>query len=348
MKSMPLLSFVTLAVVAGAGCRPNIPLPDLKVSAAETQIARGQYLAHHGMGCVVCHSQRDWTKLGGPLVEGTALAGSNDIAREDGFPEGFSFGAANLTPHFLGDWSDGEIARAVALGQSKDGHGLFPLMPYPEYREEVSREDLAALIAYLRTLPAVTHDVPPRKFPMPGFVLDGMPQPRELRAQAPKPGDVDYPKYVTGLAGCMACHTQADARGNFLGAPYSGGREFPIPAPGKGKVRSANLTPDEETGLGKWTKEMFIGRFKSQTLEAARAHTVEAGGYNTVMPWWAYAGLSDEDLGAIYDFLRALPPVKNKVEKVDAKVPAASTASTTTQGPAAEAAEPAAAATSGG
>jgi hypothetical protein len=315
----PALLLAVLALAAGA-CRPNIPMPEVKVSADEASRARGEYLAHHGMGCVVCHSQRDWSRFSGPVAAGTELVGSNDIAREDGFPESFSFGAANLTPYFLKDWSDGEIARAIALGQSKDGHGLFPLMPYPEYREHLAVDDLAALVSYLRALPQKAHDVPPRKFPMPGFVLDGMPVPRTLRDKAPKPGSPDYPAYVTGVAGCLACHTGADDRGQLIGAPYAGGRDFKIPAPGAGIVRSANLTPDE-TGLGAWTREMFIGRFKAATLEAARAQATEPGGYNTVMPWWAYAGMTEEDLGAIYDFLRALPPVKNKVAKTTAKLP---------------------------
>lgn len=304
-------------LVAVASCRPNIPLPDVVVTADEARLARGAYLANHAMGCVVCHSQRDWTRPGGPVVDGTAFGGSDNIAREDGFPESFSFGAANLTPHFLKDWSDAEIVRAVALGQSRDGHGLFPLMPYTEYREHVALDDMAALVAYLRTLSPIAHEIPARKFPMPGFVLDGMPQPRSLRSKAPAPGDADYPQYVTGIAGCLACHTKADKKGNFLGAPYSGGREFPVPAPGKGVVRSANLTPDDDTGLGRWTREQFVARFKASSLEAARATSIPEGSFNSTMPWWAYAGMSEQDLGAIYDFLRTLPPVKNAVVKAD-------------------------------
>src|SRR5262245_37002040 len=97
-----------LGLVCASSCAKNIPVPDVKVSADEAQLARGKYLAEGAMGCLACHSKRDWTKLGGPLVDGSAFGGTGDIGKEEGFPESFSFGAPNLTPHHLGDWSDGE------------------------------------------------------------------------------------------------------------------------------------------------------------------------------------------------------------------------------------------------
>ena len=303
-----------LVLVALAGCTPNIPVPDVKVSADEAAVARGKYLADGPMGCLGCHSRRDWTHFGGPVVAGTEYGGSDDMAREDGFPDSFSFGAPNLTPHHLGDWSDGEVVRAMLLGQAKDRHGLFPLMPYLIWRDAVPLEDGVDVVDYLRTLKPVEHDAPPRKLAIPGFVLDGFPQPRALAPKAPKPGDPTYPAYVVARSGCMDCHTPADDRGTYTGAPFSGGREFKVPAPGKGVVRSANLTPDD-TGLGKWSKEMFVAKFKASTLDAARAQAVGDDGYNSVMPWWCYGGMTDEDLGAVWDFLHALPATKHEVAK---------------------------------
>jgi hypothetical protein len=78
-------------------------------------------------------------------------------------------------------------------------------------------------------------------------------------------------------------------------------------------VRSANITPDKETGIGTWNKEIFIKRFRDSMLLAEQA--VKPGDYNTVMPWTTYAGMNDTDLGAIYDYLTTLPAVNNKVEK---------------------------------
>ena len=77
-------------------------------------------------------------------------------------------------------------------------------------------------------------------------------------------------------------------------------------------VRSANLTPDDDTGLGKWTKDIFIQRFRAG-VELAKQPAIP-GKANTPMPWSSYGGMTDADLGAIYDYLRTLPKVTNKVE----------------------------------
>src|SRR4051794_33645881 len=146
-----------VVVIAVSACAKNVPLPDVKASADEAVLARGKYLAESGMACVVCHSRRDWTKLGGPVVAGSEYGGSDDIGATEGFPDGWHFGAANLTPLHLKSWSDGEIARATVFGQSKDKHGLFPMMPYLVWRDAVSLEDVGAVVAFLRTLPPIDH-----------------------------------------------------------------------------------------------------------------------------------------------------------------------------------------------
>jgi len=306
---------VLLVVVAVLGCTRNIPVPDVKASAAEAHVARGRYLANNAMSCVVCHSRRDWTKFGGPVVEGSEFGGSGDIPVVEGWTSKMHFGAQNLTPQHLADWSDGEIVRATLLGQSKDTHGLFPYMPYRTWRDAVPLEDATDIVAYLRTLSPIAQDAPERDLPIPTFVLNRLPEPRELKASAPKPSDPGYGAYVTARARCVECHTEDDRRGNYTAPLFSGGREFAVPPPGKGFVRSSNLTPDPDTGLGGMTREAFVARFKAMTLEAARASTVGDDGYNSVMAWWAYSGLTEEDLGAVFDYLKSLPPVKNNVEK---------------------------------
>lgn len=298
------------AALALAGCARDIPLPTLPPSA---DVARGRYLATAGMACVVCHSPRDWTRFGGPVVEGAELTGAPDFSKEHGFPDAFRFGAAALTPAGLSDWSDAEVARAVLLGQRKDRRGLFPVMPYRAYRDEVPLADAAAVIAWLRTLPPKGAAMPERRFPMPGFVVDRMPEARPLKAGAPAPSEPGYGAYVAARGACLDCHTRTDERGKRVGVPWAGGREFKLPAPAKGVVRSSNLTPDAKTGLGAWTKEQFVQRFKAATLELARKTPVDESGFQTPMPWWAYSELTEEDLGALFEFLRGLPPVENAV-----------------------------------
>jgi hypothetical protein len=86
---------------------------------------------------------------------------------------------------------------------------------------------------------------------------------------------------------------------------FAGGHDF-------GHVRSANITPDLLTGIGNWSKSDFIGRFHGF---AGGAPSIRPGDDNTVMPWTMFAGMTDEDLGAIYDYLRTVKPVRHAVDK---------------------------------
>jgi hypothetical protein len=90
---------------------------------------------------------------------------------------------------------------------------------------------------------------------------------------------------------------------------FAGGREFPIPT---GTVRSMNITSDK-SGIGSWTKEAFIRRFKAYENKAQPI--VREGEFNTVMPWTVLSGMTESDLGAVYDYLRTLQPVKHSVER---------------------------------
>jgi hypothetical protein len=93
---------------------------------------------------------------------------------------------------------------------------------------------------------------------------------------------------------------------------FAGGQEFKFPD--GSIVRSTNITPDAETGIGGWDKEFFIKRFKLYAPPDARKIPAEKG-KNTVMPWTMYAEMTEGDLGAIYTYLRTTKPIKNKVEK---------------------------------
>jgi len=98
------------------------------------------------------------------------------------------------------------------------------------------------------------------------------------------------------------------------GQAFAGGQEFKGPW---GTVRSSNLTP-HPTGLGIRSRENFVSLFRSFSDLRTAAVPVRSGG-NTVMPWFAYAGMTDADLGAIYDYLRTLPPVENRIERYPAR-----------------------------
>jgi hypothetical protein len=93
----------------------------------------------------------------------------------------------------------------------------------------------------------------------------------------------------------------------------SGGREFAFPD--GAVVRSSNLTADDVTGIGKWTKELFIRRFKVYADSAYIIPHVKPGEFNTIMPWTMYANMTEQDLGAIYAYLKSVPVLKNEVVK---------------------------------
>ena len=94
---------------------------------------------------------------------------------------------------------------------------------------------------------------------------------------------------------------------------FAGGFEFPLPT--GGIVRSANITPDKETGIGNWTETDFVNRFKTYADTAYKPKTISAGEFNTMMPWTMYCTMNPEDLKAIYAWLRTVKPVNNRVVK---------------------------------
>lgn len=290
----------------------DIPVADLSVALTSERIEQGRYLANQVIGCTWCHSGRDARYFAFPIVEGELAMGGQVFDEAVGFPGRLV--AANLTPAGLGQWSDGEILRAMTSGLSRDGHALFPVMPYDGYRY-LRVEDAEAIVAYLRSLPPVPE--PPRGerrlgFPL-NLVANTIPAPAAPRDVDPR-DPVAWGGYLMDLAGCGFCHTPVDDRQQALpGMHLGGGRPWPVDGR---MVRSANISPDRETGIGNWTREQFIARFRRYQGEGARIPVTEVG-YNTQMPWTLYAGMTDEDLGAIYARLMQSPPVRNAVRVTD-------------------------------
>ena len=302
---LPVGAFTFVALT-----KPDVgPAPSLTVTSTPELVERGRYLFHNQAACVACHTPWDMTKYSFPPIAGKEGAGGMMFAGESGVPG--KIYASNITPAGLKEWSDGEIFRALTTGVNKRGEALFPLMPYAHYAK-LSTPDLHALIAYLRTMPAVDSVVPARelKFPM-NIIVRLIPKIAEPPAATPAVGSPEYPAYVTNAAACLHCHSPSNHGKVRPGTEFSGGVNFPM-ADGS-TVRSVNLTPDDETGLGKWTKEQFIARFRAGVEQAKLP--IQSGQPSTPMPWSSYGGMSEVDLGAIYDHLRALPKVANKVER---------------------------------
>ena len=297
--------------LALTACVADVPPMDL--SDAHADLARGAYLAEHVAVCISCHSQRDWAYLYAPNTDGKLGAGSGSTQQVETFPEGTVLWTKNLTPTHLGDWSDGEVARAITSGLSRDGTPLFLNMPYDQFTN-LPKDDVASVVSYLRTLPPQPDEVPERELPfILGLVVRTMPMAPRTPAQAPEPGTAAYGAWLANIASCVWCHSPVDENAVIIpGQELSGGHAFPVPAPGGGTVYSANLTPDP-SGLGAWSKEVFVARLRG--VDPATRVPVAPGGFNTPMPWMAFSGMSEADAGAIYDWLRTVPPIQKTVTK---------------------------------
>ncbi len=289
---------------------PNVGEPkDLKIEKTSDKIDRGRYLANHVMVCIDCHSTRDWTSFSGPVVPGTEGKGGEVFDQNQGFPGKYI--APNITPFNLKEWTDGEIFRAITSGVSKDGRALFSIMPHHLYGQ-LDPMDIESVIVYLRSLKPIDNEtgVSVSDFPM-NFIINTIPQ-KPAFSKIPEQQDkINYGKYLITAAGCIDCHTKQD-KGRFVGEPYAGGFEF---RNNNGSiVRSANLTPDKTTGLGAWTIDEFVNRFKIYSDSSYAVQKSNMTDYQTVMPWTRYAGMSATDLEAIFVYLQSLPPINNRVE----------------------------------
>ncbi len=285
--------------------------PDLQVERTPERIERGKYLAHSVTVCMDCHSTRDWSKFSGPITPGTEGKGGERFDHTMGFPGVYY--SKNITPFGISRYTDGELYRLITTGVTKEGRAIFPVMPYPYYNK-MDEEDVYSIIAYVRTLKPVESTMPDSEsdFPM-NIILNTIPAKASPSEQPDKTDVVTYGGYITNIAACMECHTQVDKGQVIPELAFSGGREFQFPD--GSIVRSANISPDDETGIGKWTREDFIRRFKVQADSSYVVPVVSAGDFNTIMPWTMYANMTEEDLGAIYAYLTSLKPIENKVVK---------------------------------
>lgn len=265
---------------------------DSAASDNDALLKRGEYLMNGPVACGNCHT------LAGP--DGPDF--SRELAGGLVFDaEPFKAYAANITPDNgtgIGAWSDAELAKAIREGLRPDGTLIGPPMPVPFYRA-LSDEDLAAIVAYIRSVAPVKNDVPASTYNIPlppayGPPIDSV--------NAPSPGDqLAYGEYLVTISHCMECHTplKEDGHPDFdkLGA---GGNEFPGPW---GVSVSRNITPDKETGLGEWSDE---------EIKTAIAKGISRDGSHLLPPmgFGYYANITEPDLNAMIAYLRSIPAQK--------------------------------------
>jgi mono/diheme cytochrome c family protein len=306
---LALVLVLTLAITFTIGWRPFIgpqarTLTARKFDTTPVRVERGQYLVMNVLDCMDCHAEHDWTQHDAPLVPGT-LGSGQDMNVLKGFP-GLVY-APNITPDpetGAGTWSDDQFARAIREGVGHDGRALFPFMPYPDFHN-LSDEDLASIVVYLRSLPPVKKQRPPTALIFPvKYLIRSVPEP--LNALVPEP-DVSTPekrgKYLVTIAGCTDCHTPQDAHGQPLpGMDFAGGLILDGPW---GRVATANITPDP-SGIPYYDEAMFT--------QVIRTGFVKARELNQIMPWHTYRGMTDQDIAAIFAYIKTIKPVRHHVD----------------------------------
>ena len=304
---------VLLAVILAAGItftigwRPFVG-PRARATTSRTiestpeRLARGKYLAENVSGCMFCHTPHDWSVP--ESVAGNGNLGSGEEMPLRGLPG--KIYAPNITPDKetgAGTWTDDQLARAIREGIGHDGRALFTLMPYQRFCT-MSDEDLASVIVYLRSLPAVRHEVPRSEMIFPvKYLIRNAPQPVTEPVPAPDFSPAKRGKYLTNIAGCTDCHTPMDDHGQSLTAlEWAGG--FVLEG-SWGRVASANLTSDA-SGIPYYDEKLF--------MEAIRKGHVQARTLNPIMPFAFYRGMTDQDLTAIFAFVHQLQPIKHRVD----------------------------------
>lgn len=285
------------------------PAPQVTAPHDSATVARGEYIFKYAWKCWGCHASGDGNA---PPSGGRAF----DL-RSVG--PGFGvFYTRNLTPDSatgLGSWTDGEIVQAIREGVRKDRQVLFPLMPI-EWLNGISDRDVLAVVAYLRSLPPVSNRVPERQVSfvakaLMAFNIIKPMDPVTTPIVAPPPGKtVEYGRYVaSNLAGCADCHSPRNLQNGkfYLDSLFAGG------SIAFGKIEGApvfayarNLRPERGSGAHEWTEEEFL-----QTVTTGvRPDTTVLTPY---MPYPYYKFMTEEDLGAIYVYLRSLAPIKRDV-----------------------------------
>ncbi|HZI53447.1 MAG TPA: cytochrome c [Chitinophagaceae bacterium] len=302
-----IIAGLLIFILAAWNKKHNAPYPGIRASSDSTVIARGKYLAFGPAHCASCHTPMDKLTEVDKGLE-IPLSGGWELS----IPPG-TFRAPNLTPDTetgIGKLTDAEVARVLRYSVGHDGRTIFPFMPF----QELSDEDLTAIISFLRSQKPVKNAIKPTEYSFLGkaVMAFGLIKPVAPKNTPPKSVATDSTvlsgSYIANsIANCMGCHTKRELKtGEFTGPAFAGGFEMAADEFTEGfSFVTPNLTPDPETGImANWNESTFVSRFRS-----GRVHK------GSPMPWGAFSRMNEVDLKALYRYLKSLDPVKNKIEK---------------------------------
>jgi mono/diheme cytochrome c family protein len=308
MRRTLLLSLV-LAGCTGKYIRPTTPD---RIAGTPERLARGNYLVNQVTACGVCHTPR----LGGSWLGGERtdafLAGGAVFDN----PAGVRVVASNITQDRdtgIGAWSDDEILRALRDGIGHEGRLLMPPMPFTSW-QVMSDEDARAIVAYLRTVPPVKNVVSREQNHFPFFMnaaaklgaihhppARGVPQPARTDLRA-------WGAYLVKVGVCWECHSLGKTGPSDDQDRLMGGARMPRSDRDYGVVYAPNLTPDPDTGLGKYNAEQIKQALKTGKRLDGKMMAPPMSLLIPHLSTW-----NEEDLDALVAYLVSLKPINYKV-----------------------------------
>ncbi len=292
-----ILAILVITISVRWDRRFEAPYPKLAASRDPAVLARGRYLAYGPAHCSDCHTApADYASL--ETGSSPSLSGGVEFP----IPLG-TIGVPNLTPDSatgIGRRTDGDLTRLLRYGVRADGRAAIPFMEF----HELSDADLVALISFLRSQPPVRHAVPDHALNLLGkavmaFAIKPIGPSGTPPAESPPSGPtLERGAYlVTAAANCAGCHTQRSmVTGAYTGPRLAGGSPMEAADNAHTKLVPPDITGNPGTGrAAMWTEDEFIARFRAG---------VRIPG--SPMPWQAFRRIADDDLSAIYRYLRSV------------------------------------------
>lgn len=290
-----ILLFLILGVTITVFSRQNIkydrPYPAITASSDSAVILRGKHLVFGAAHCADCHSK---TKVDSLLKLGQDVPLTGGVLFD--LPVGKIY-SKNITPDDetgIGKLTDAEIARALRYGVHADGTVVFDFMPF----HNMTDEDMVAVISYLRAQKPVTNKVPDHELNFIGkavkaFMVKPVGPHGDVKKSMTPAVTAEYGEYLANnVANCGGCHTQRTLSGEFTGEPYAGGNDI------EGFI-TPNITPDSSSRIFGWSEKNFVDRFRMGRLVAG-----------SPMPWESFGRMTDDELKAVYAYLKTVKPVK--------------------------------------
>jgi mono/diheme cytochrome c family protein len=288
-----LIAVLTITVMLRQNIKYDRPYPLITASTDSSIILRGKHLVYSSAHCVDCH---------GPRNSDSLISLGQEVPLTGGFVFDLPVGkiySKNITPDKetgIGKYTDAEIARALRYGVHPDGTVVFDFMPF----HNTSDEDMTAIISYLRAQKPVVNKVPDHSLNVLGnvvkaFMVKPVGPDGPVPATVKKDTTIEYGKYLAlNVANCKGCHTERDLSGTFTGELFAGGNDI------DGFI-TPNITTDSSSRIAGWSQENFVDRFRMGRVIK-----------KSPMPWNSYKRMTDDELKAIYKYLRTLKPVKTK------------------------------------